>query len=413
MTRNNIIPAIKSIIGLFSVCVCLVSCGSVNTENDSHFDEDGYAIYNQQDSVLFAPAEPTKVKFYIEVSGSMNGFLRSNKPTKFKEDVWSVLNKCSAVSEIYVMEDLYGQNPRHYEQGQFRQKMNAGAFVSTNSTVVSEMLRNITAGLDAINGEVAVFVSDMKYDPVDLSAVKVLITQYRSDIAKMFHQLGKSVCLICATSDFQDKAGRIVTDRAPYYYLIIGNGPEVARVRNLISAVLLNEHRFVDNIETGFDYGRPTYSFGVPQKCYQMDNKEPTFIGYEDEEDGDTCAIKLTVNLNNYRWVMTDEEYFKAAFYANPTYGSSVSVSDVEMDKQNGKATVKLKVYGMVMDSEVLEWGLSLPNEDYTLMNEFFIDATNPNDPAKSFSVKDFCEGLFDGLTNEIKPNYILISKKN
>ena len=83
------------------------------------------------------------------------------------------------------------------------------------------------------------------------------------------------------------------------------------------------------------------------------------------------------------------------------------------MDKKNSKATVMLKVYGMVMDSEVLEWSLELPDKEYTLMGEFFDDATNPNDPTKSFSVKDFCEGMFGDLTNEIKPNYILISKKN
>lgn len=399
--------------GLALAIGTLTGCGSINTENDSHFDEDGYAIYNQQDSVVFAPAEPTKVKFYFEVSGSMNGFFRSNKPTGFKEDVWSVMNRCSAVSEIYVMEDLKGDRPRRMEQSDFRQAMNGGAFVSTNSTVVSEMLRNITENLDADNGEVAVFVSDMRYDPVDMKSAKVLVTQYRSDIAKMFYNFGKAASLVCATSDFQDRAGKIVTSRAPYYFLIMGNGPEVARVRNLISAVLFNADRFVDNIEAGFDYGRPAYSFGVPQKCYQMKDEEPTFIGYEDEEEGDTCTIKLNVNLENYRWIMTDEEHFEAAFKVKSTYGSFVKVSGIEMDKKNSKATVILKVYGMVMDSEVLEWSLELPDKEYTLMGEFFDDATNPNDPTKSFSVKDFCEGMFGGLTNEIKPNYILISKKN
>ena len=241
-----------------------------------------------------------------------------------------------------------------------------------------------------------------------------LVTQYGSSIAKMFHQFGNAVSLVCATSDFLGKNGSPVTNVAPYYFVIIGNGPEVAKVRNLISAVLFNGDRFVDNIEAGFNYGRPIYSFGVPRKCYQMEDTEPTFIGYEDEEEGDTCTIKLNVNLENYRWIMTDEEHFKAAFGTpKAIYGSNVSVSDIEIDKKNSVATVKLKVFNMVMDSEVLEWGLNLPDKDYTLMSEFFEGATDPNDPTKSFSVKDFCEGMFGGLTNEIKPNYILISKKN
>lgn len=410
MTRNNIIPAIKSIIGLFSICVCLVSCGSVNTENDSHFDEDGYAIYNQQDSVVFTPTEPTKVKFYFEVSGSMNGFFPSNTPTKFKADVNSILNECPAVSEIYVMKDLKGDYPVMTEHDDFVKSMNSGVFGNApNSTLVPYMIENILAKLDADNGEVAVFVSDMIYDPAQDPTAKVLTTQYGSNIGKIFQRYGKSVCLVCATSDFIKRD----TVKAPYYYLVMGNGPEVARMRNLISKILSKANRFVDNIEAGFDYGRPTYSFGVPQKCYQMNDKEPTFVEYEDEEEGDTCTIKLNVNLENYCWIMTDEEHFEAAFKVKSTYGSFVKVSDIDMDKKNSKATVILKVYGMVMDSEVLEWILELPDKEYSLMGEFFDDATNPNDPTKSFSVKDFCEGMFGGLTNEIKPNYILISKKN
>ena len=151
-------------------CFALTSCGgNVNTENDPRFDAAGLAIYTQDDPKAFAPESPSKVKFYFEVSGSMNGFFRSNKPTGFKKDVWSVLNKCSAVSEIYVMEDLKGERPRKMSEDNFQQAMNTGAFVSTGSTIVPDMLSNIMTNLDAANGEVAVFVSDMRYDPVGIS----------------------------------------------------------------------------------------------------------------------------------------------------------------------------------------------------------------------------------------------------
>lgn len=413
--RNYKILAILSFVGLVLVCVCMMgSCESINTVDDSHFDEDGNAIYNLQDSVFFAPVEPSKVKFYFEVSGSMNGFFRSNAPTGFKADVHEVLNTCSNISEteIYVMKDLKGEHPVPKKKDVFVKSMNSGAFGETpGSTLVPYMIENIMARLDVENGEVAVFVSDMIYDPAEDETAKVLATQYGSNIAKILHQFGKSVCLVCATSNYIIKKSSVV--KAPYYYLIMGNGPQVARVCNDISGVLEKRDRFVDNIVAGFDYGRPTYSFGVPQKCFQMDDKEPTFIGYEDEEDGDTCTIKLNINLDNYRRLITDEEYFKTAFYAQSTYGTSVKVSKIEIDKQNRKAIVKLKVYGMDMDSEVLEWGLMLPDTNNALMSEFFEGATDPNDPTKSCSVKDFCEGMFSGLTNEIKPNYILISKKN
>lgn len=410
--RNHIILTITSIVGPVLLFFCLVCCSEpVNTENNPNFDEDGYAVYNQQDSVLFTPTEPAKVKFYFEVSGSMSGFFCSNAPTGFKEDVNDVLNKYPAISEIYVMKDLKGERPDLIKEDDFVKSMNSGAFGDTlGSTLVPYMIENIMARLDVDNGEVAVFISDMIYDPAEDKTAKVLATQYGSNIAKILHQYGKSVCLVCATSSYIRKTGTV---RAPYYYLIMGNGPQVAKVCNDISGVLEKRDRFVDNIVAGFDYGRPTYTFGAPQRCSRMNKKEPTFIEYEDEEDGDTCTIKLNINLENYRKIITDEEYFKTAFYAQSTYGTSVKYSNIEMDKKNMTAIVKLKVYGMVLDSEVLEWGLKLPNTDYTLMSEFLEGATDPNDPTKSYSVKDFCEGMFGGLTNEIKPNYILISKKN
>lgn len=393
---------------LLSVCT---NCSSVNTVNDSHFDKDGNATYISQDSFTFTPTSPSKVKFYFEVSGSMNGFFRSCNPTNFKKDVWSVINKCSDVSEIYIMEDLKGERPRQMEQDAFRQSMNTGSFVAQNSTVISEMLDNILKNLN--NGEIAVFVSDMRFDPVDLKAAKVLVSQYQSDVSKLFKQYGKSVSMVCAISDFINKSGKTITDRAPYYFLIIGDDSRVAKVRNLISSVLYYTNDFVDNIDFGFNYGRPIYTFGVPRMCYQMDDKQPTFLAYEEEDDVDTCTIKLKISLENYRWLMRDEKYFEKAFNVNSIYDSPVIVSDIKIDKQNILATVQLKVFNMVLDSEVLEWSLDLPNEDYTNMTEFFDNATDPNDPTKSYSVKNFCDGLLDGLTNKTKPNYILISKKS
>lgn len=390
----------------------MVSCSIINTENDARFDNEGYAVYTEEDSVPFTLTEPSKVKFYFEVSGSMNGFFRSNKKTDFKRDVYDVLSRCSAVSEIYVLEDIKGEKPKQMSEDGFLQAMNTGMFDPTGSTILPDMLNNIMSNLNATNGEVSVFVSDMRYDPIGQKGADVLVTQYSPRIAKMFRQFGNSVSMVCTTSNFLDGNGNIVTKDAPYYFVIMGQGPEVARVRNLISAVLDNKDRFIDNIEAGFDYGRPIYSFGVPRKCYQLDD-QPTFIGYEDEEEGDTCSIKLKVPIENYRWLMLDEQYFKDAFIVKSSYGSKVKVSSIDMDRNEGVAVVIIKVFGMVMDSEVLEWGLVLPDTDYTRMSGFFEDANDPNDPTKSFSVKEFCEGMFGGLTNKIKPNYILISKKN
>ena len=192
-------------------------------------------------------------------------------------------------------------------------------------------------------------------------------------------------------------------------------------MRNGISTLLENNGDFIDNIESGFDYGAPSYSFGIPENGYQFED-EPTFLGY-DTSYGDTCTIKLKVNLANYRWAITKKELFEQAFQCKALYGSEVKVGNVEFEIQNitdrvlkrtAIATVDLKVCHMAMDSEVVEWTLQLPDLDIT---EFapYLDGTDENDVTKSYSLENFIKGMFYGgvVNKSLKPNYILISKKS
>ena len=72
------------ILGSFITSLLLSCSGEINTNQDPRFTEDGYRIIN--DSTV-NPIPLTQVKFFVEVSGSMNGFFRANQPTDFKKDV--------------------------------------------------------------------------------------------------------------------------------------------------------------------------------------------------------------------------------------------------------------------------------------------------------------------------------------
>ena len=66
-----------------AVTLLLSSCSNpVNTVYDSHFTEDGYCLDSLKEN--FVAEAPRALGFYVEVSGSMNGFFRSNKATRFK-----------------------------------------------------------------------------------------------------------------------------------------------------------------------------------------------------------------------------------------------------------------------------------------------------------------------------------------
>jgi hypothetical protein len=211
-------------------------------------------------------------------------------------------------------------------------------------------------------------------------------------------------------------------DKSPYYFLIIGDGRQVADIRNGISTMLDNNKHFIDNIESGFSYGAPTYSFGIPDNCFQMDDENPTFCGY-DPSESDTCTIKLKINLENYRWIVATKQYLDSAFQCKALYGSNVKVGKIDFDIQNitdkelkrkAIATVELKVFNFAMDSEVIEWTLMLPDTDYTLFAPYF-GATAESDVTKSYSVDNFVKGIFYGgvVNKTLKPNYILISKNS
>ena len=399
------------------------NCSSINTVQDPHFTNDGTFIPDTEDSISFVSTVPNGIKFYVEVSGSMNGFFRANHPTSFKADVWEILSYYSPIIKEVIPLTNDGVPGDLIPLDKFRNMMNTGAFVSSASTKVPTMIQSIIDDLNPNNGEVAVLVSDMKYSPVGDYAPDVLLTQYSSDISRILGEKQYAVCLIGATSDYLDKSGSVMFDKSPYYFFVIGNGPQVADIRNGISTLLENNHHFIDNIESGFNYGAPSYSFGIPDNCYQMDQDNPTFCGF-DLSVSDTCTVKLKINLENYRWILTDKEIFSKALKVKALYGSNVAIGNVEIEEKNitdktlkrtATAVVDLKVYDLALDSEVIEWTLELPDTDVTLFSPYLIEATSESDVTKSYSVENFIKGIFyGGLINKtLKPNYILISQNS
>ena len=168
----------------------------------------------------------------------------------------------------------------------------------------------------------------------------------------------------------------------------------------------------------------PQYTFGGSYLCEQLDN-EPTFIAYEEHDAfvGDTCTIKLKLDIKNYRWLLEYEPVLRRAFEVKTHYGSDVKVGRIMYDietkenkqlKRKAVATIEIKLYNMPLDMDVVEWNLNIPDTEYTLFNEFFEGAEDENDYSKSFSVLEFIQGMFYGsnINQHGNSNHILISKR-
>lgn len=415
--KNNFIKILFSsfvVVASFLLFSCQIP---VNTLNDPHFTKDGYCLDSLKEN--FIAEAPKALGFYMEVSGSMNGFFRSNKATRFKKDVWSIVSNFGC-NDIYVLSNA-GTIAGVYSVNDFRSKMNSGGFVSNKETLVPIMLKSILSNLNYNDGQCAVLISDMKYSPERQKDVNVLLTQYQTDIRNVIGQYpGLAVSLVMAKSDFLAANGAQIEDNSPYYYLILGKDKNVAFMRNCIATLLEDYGDYGDCIESGFDYKAPAYTFGIPDNTLQLYD-QPTFTNF-DTQYSDTCKVLLKIDLSNYRWILSNEEALRESLAVKSCYGSSVSVGSITIDvnnhfnkelKRKATAKVELKVYNMFTESDVIEWTLNHPDYSVTVDFTNIMAAATENDYTGSFSVDRFVAGVFNAVQNywNETPNRILISK--
>lgn len=394
-----------------------VGCGKhLNPNELSPFDKDGN--YKEKVATLTSKT-PAEIKFYVEVSGSMNGFFRSNKPTQFKKDVWSVFSDFASLIDGVKIFTRQGASPISIGLNDFRTKMNTGAFVSSASTDVPDMLRRILGDVDCSKSEVGILVSDMKYDPVGNSDISVLLQQYSSDIRNMMGNSQKALCLIVAKSEYLDKTGNIVCADSPYYYLVVGNPENVVWVRNFVCTLLKQDNHFVDYIEWGIDYKSPRVSIEDPD--YLNEENEHAFGGFDED-----CNIVLNIDITDYPWMFENpdslikylsiksEEGLEIKKLTKKDITYDIKKDDGKQLKRTAHAKIKLHLSEMYDDADVISISLNtpeifLPNEGFAA----FLGAVSPNDVSQTYSMEQFLTGCYVSMERfrDKKPVYFLISK--
>lgn len=413
---KKILPIV--VIALIAIIIIkAISGGSdLNSIPDPHFTVDG-SLSKQPDTAK--TDRNSVVRFYVESSGSMNGFFRNGRPTAFKRDVYSIMSYYSDITKDINIMTNNGSVAGKMTLANFQSAMNIGALQSNASTQVPVMLSTIISQLK--KGEVAVLISDMKYSPVGSLAPDVLLTQYGADVARIAGASGKAFSLICATSNYVDKSGEDVTKRSPYYYLLIGDQDKLSYIRNGISSLLEKGKTYVDNLDFGYHYGSIPYSFGIPKNAIQYNN-QPTFYGY-DESLG-ACTITLKLHLAAYRWLVAEKEVVQKYFTVKSLYGSKVKITGVDIQANNftnqklersAIATIKLSVNNMPTEMDVLEWNLKIPDATEAAYIGSFLGGKSENDVTKSYSIDNFIVGIQQGgvVNKQPDPNFILITKNN
>lgn len=407
-----------SVVCVLSLSSCSLFSSNVNTTDSVHFTEDGKC----KDKVAhFASKAPENVKFYVEVSGSMNGFFRSNQATRFKHDLWSVMTDfMPSDGQVNVFAELH-KDAMKLPVASFREGMNRGSFVSGSSTDVPDMVSRMLDDIDAKKSEVGVLVSDMKYDPTGNVAIKALMDQYSTDIRNVMMRHPKvAVSLIVATSEYLDKTGQELTSISPYYYLIVGSAANVVYMRNNIATLLRNYHSFVDEVEWGIDYLAP--SVRVSDADYLTEIEPGQSYGDFDDE----CYMTLDIDITDYPWMFEQKDSLVKYLSLQSENGTKAVVDtkniayDITYDdgkqlKRTAVAKVPVRFSDMYEGSDVFEITLVCPEiqePNATFLR--FIESDDINDVNTTFSMGGLLKGFYSSMERFRKPNpvYLLLSTK-
>lgn len=391
----------------------------INLIGSPYFTSDG--CLKTDSTIVHYKEEPcSRLKLYVESSGSMNGFFRPNKATQFKEDVWCIFSDFDKFTNEVTAID--GTRTRNFNLQNFKTVMSSGQLNSPNSTMVPDMLRHIINNLRINDGEAAVLVSDMKYDPVGNQAMNVLLSLYDTDIRNLVMNTIAAFALVAATSNYLDRSGREVEPKSPYYYLIIGKPQQVTWLKNCISTLLNDNGHYVDAIEYGFDYGSPIYELGKVTNgrkkknaptIYRVDRKSKNFKG--------ACVVDIELDITAYPWCMENEEVLRNALQFNTIARSEVTIESVKYEIDNhadqslkrcAKAIITVLISKLPKKGDLIEWNVIVPEGVISTTFKSFMGASSANILNQSFSIENFISGMSAGKANYYSktPNRILIS---
>lgn len=406
---------------LFAITSCNMF-HNVNCLPDSHFDKDGYILSTYQSDSAMQMQSPSCVKMFMEASGSMDGLYRAGQKTEFRDDVYQIVSYYLTDRDpVYVLCKDNGTNGYIMPLPSFATAIKSQAFPSMGTTSITDMIETVISQVDTTKNEVAILISDMKYDPDGANNIAMLLGMYTTKISHITSESQLSFSLVGATSAYYDTQNNIVAEESPYYYLIIGKSENVAFVRDNISTILAKNGTFLENIETGMSYGGTNYKIKSHSNCSTMSN-QPTVYDIDDDEP---CSFDIKINLENYRWALAEADKVKKSFECKSLHGSTVSVDSITLDstfidkeknlRRTIIASVRLKVSYIPNDCDVIEWTFNPCKLDSEITGfSSVLGASSWKEFDKTYSLENFLQGLFRGAhLNKCsqKPNYILISK--
>ncbi|KAA5544238.1 hypothetical protein [Adhaeribacter rhizoryzae] len=233
-----------------------------------------------------------QVNVFLEVSGSMKGFMPTNKAegiTEFQKTIdpfLATIQQSNIIQNKGYFEVREKPYPINYEQ--LSRTVRYGIQQSASSTTIPAILDSIISqNQDGVN----ILISDFIYSPENNRAVSFVSTDIYRVLSKAKQQ-GQAVSVFAATSDFdgtfypaEKSAQRTIANccdtPVPYYVWVMGK-PELVSLFNRE----LVKNTFPEQVHSGFTFEAPAYSV--------LDKYMPAGNWYCVAENGSCQAITIS-----------------------------------------------------------------------------------------------------------------------
>ncbi|WP_316838604.1 hypothetical protein [Pedobacter gandavensis] len=288
------------LIALVFLGVLFSGCNEINDGVESSFKEDA-CLVNDKTKTEKKNGKAYTVNFFMETSGSMNGFM-SKKGTEFQKDIWALINLLdgnypSGLSLFQV--EAKGEPIKSSTMSDFRDKLNVGDFNIAQSTDIPEILDSIL--LKTNDNQVSIFVSDLIFAPS--SGTNASLLQISSDIYKRFSNKKYASVIYQFKSKFYNSKSKIVSESSPYYVWMIGPEEGLKTVAAQLRSALPSDY---NEVTFGVSSDQPKYTIlphvdeavnAIPVLC--QNNQLYYCYGAFDDSEGSKIILNIALNLDD------------------------------------------------------------------------------------------------------------------
>ncbi|WP_026463604.1 hypothetical protein [Adhaeribacter aquaticus] len=261
-----------------------------------------------------------QVNVYLEVSGSMKGFMPTNKANgitgfqKIIDPFLATIQQSNTIQRKSYFE--VREKPYAIDYEKLAQTVRYGIQQSASSTTIPAILDSvISKNPDGVN----ILISDFIYSPENGRAVSFVGTDIYRVLSKA-RQQGQAISVFASTSDFDGtfypaiKTGRRTVEKCcetpvPYYVWVIGK-PEMVSLFN--REVVRNA--FAEEAHAGFSFEAPAYSVldkYLPVGSWYCASRSGNCQEVAISDLGSPAEMVVGINLGNLPAAFASETYLK------------------------------------------------------------------------------------------------------